>query len=185
MRAHSAEKRSANTSMTLVMFAKHAIGIMTLKAHAWRRSVITTIPTIRPKQKRTLITPMKTKIGSITLKRSHCFTQYSESAAYTDYVTCEPQTVDLFRYDDGYWIGAVFQGILTATTFNDAFHIVGSPKSAFCQTQAFGGIDGWIDSELFTINLNADWTTEKVGNYESGKPIFALHKRQTETVALH
>lgn len=122
---------------------------------------------------------MKTKIGQITLKQKHEFTQYSESAAWTDYVTCEPQTVDLFT--DGYWVFAAFNGILTSSTFPSGARAIGHPAKAHIQTQKFGGIGHWADSDLYAINLTPGaYNLKEVGRYtaecgpSAGKPILAL-----------
>lgn len=119
---------------------------------------------------------MKIKIGTITLKKRHEFTQYSESAAWTDYVTCEPQTVELFR--DDYWAFAKFNGILTRTTF--PLRTIGDEHPAGIQTQKWGGIADWMDSDLFSVTLLPEYRLKEVGRYSegcgarSGFPILAL-----------
>ena len=130
---------------------------------------------------------MKRKIGTLTLKRRHEFTQYSECAAWTDYVTCEPQTVDLFSYDDGYWVGGAFAGILTQTTFPPGSRTVGAATSAGVQTQRFGGIGDWMDGELFSVTItDPSLVLAQVGVYgdgcgeRAGKPMMALQPASRE-----
>lgn len=123
---------------------------------------------------------MKTKIGSITLKKKHEFTQYGEHAAWTEYVTCEPHTVDLFT--DGYWVFAAFNGTLTRSTYPSGAREIGKPSQAFIQTQKFGGIGGWADPDsMYAIELLPAYTLEKKGTYpdgctKPGSPILALEE---------
>lgn len=120
---------------------------------------------------------MKT-IGKITLKKTNTFIQYSECAAWTDYVTCLPQTVELRT--DGYWVCAKFDGILTTTTFPSGSRDVGQPAQACVQTQRFGGIGDWMDSELFSMEItDPSLTLKAMGTYpegcsKPGQPIMAL-----------
>lgn len=118
---------------------------------------------------------MKT-IGKITLKKQYEFTQYSEYAAWTDYIVCEPQTVDLRT--DGYWLCAKFDGIISHSSFP-------TPRTgkwqAFFQTQKFGGIGDILDSEMFSVQItDPTLSVQVVGQYsegcgsKSGQPILAL-----------
>jgi hypothetical protein len=118
-------------------------------------------------------------IGKITLKKQYRFTQYSECAAWTDYVTCEPQTVDL-RIDD-YWACAKFDGVLTVSTFPSGSRHVGQSAQAGVQTQKFGGIGDWLNSDLFSVEItDPSLCIKAMGVYSdgcgesSGKPILAL-----------
>ena len=120
-------------------------------------------------------------IGRITLKKQYEFTQYSECAAWTDYVTCQPQTVDLKRYDDGYWVGGAFDGTLTRSTFPSGDRHVGEPAKACFQTQSFGGIGDWMDCELYSIEItNPAFEVYQASTYSNGRPMLAL--RRTEPV---
>jgi hypothetical protein len=105
---------------------------------------------------------MKTKIGTITLNRTHKFTQYHESASMTDYVTCEPQTVDLFT--DGYWVFTSFDGVLTSSTYRD----IGGPARALVQTQAHGGIGSWLVEDMYTVTLSPEYAVRECGRYPEG-----------------
>lgn len=128
---------------------------------------------------------MRLKIGSITLTERYQFTQYSECAAWTDYVTCEPQTVDLFY--DGYWVFASFNGSLTATTFPnaDGWRTIGQPQKAHVQTQAWGGIAGWFGCEnMLRVSItHPDYEIRQVSKYDDGRPMLAL-QRVGEEVAV-
>lgn len=118
-------------------------------------------------------------VGAVTLLKEHRFTLYSEHAAWTDYVLCQPQTVDL-KYD-GYWLFASFEGVLELSTFPAGSRVVGSPARACWQTQAWG-LAG-LGSHLFKAEFAAPWGVEQVGTYDagcgdlSGKPILAMKKR--------
>lgn len=123
-------------------------------------------------------------IGKITLKKAHEFTQYSECAAWTDYVTCQPQTAEL-RIDD-YWACAKFDGILTRSSFPSGSRNVGNEAQAGVQTQKHGGIGYWMDSELFSVEItDPNYSIVTVGTYPdgcgevSGKPIVALVRNKT------
>ncbi len=121
---------------------------------------------------------MKTKIGTIKLNKTQEFIQYSEYSAWTDYVTCEPQEVDLFT--DSYWIFMSCDGILTRSTFPSSARNIGQPAKACSQTQACGGIGHWADR----ITLLPAYTIEQVGTYgegcgqSTGKPVVALRKAE-------
>lgn len=115
------------------------------------------------------------KVGTITLKKAYEFTQYSECAAWTDYVACEPQTVEL-RYVDNYWLCAHFAGKLSQTTFpnRDGWRKIGQDQNAAFQTQAFGVNP---DTDLFHCEItNPDWTIKQVSEYSDGRPMFALQR---------
>lgn len=121
---------------------------------------------------------MKT-IGTITLKKAYTFTQYSECAAWTDYVKCEPQTVELRT--DGYWVCAKFNGILETSTFPNGSRNVGQPAQACIQTQKHGGIGGWMDSEFYKVEIiDPSLAIRAIGQYpdgcgsKTGQPILAL-----------
>lgn len=116
--------------------------------------------------------PMTTIIGKINLPEKREFTQYGEHAAWTDYITCEPQTVDL-KYD-GYWVFAGFDGVLTGSSYPSGAREIGGPARALVQTQAWGGIGNWKDR----ITLSPGWEFKQVGAYDDGKPMFALAKSQ-------
>lgn len=121
-------------------------------------------------------------IGTITLRKKTKFTQYSEHAAWTDYVTCESQTVEL-RYVDGYWCCAKFDGVLTATTFPPGSRTVGDSAQSYFQTQAFGGIGQIIDGDLYSIEItNPAFALNVVGKYSNGEPMRAI-QRVPETLA--
>ncbi len=110
-------------------------------------------------------------VGTITLLKQTRFEQYSECAAWTDYVTCEPQTVEL-RYVDNYWMCATFDGVLTASSFPPGSRIVGLPAKASFQTQAFGLP---INLKLFSYEItHPDYCVATVGRYEDGRPMIAL-----------
>lgn len=123
---------------------------------------------------------MKIQVGTITLKKQYQFTQYSEYAAWTDYVTCQPQTVPLYR--DDYWVFASFDGVLSSTTFDnrDGYRKLGQPWKAHVQTQKFGGIGHWMDSELYRVELAPAYTLAEHGVYgpdcgeAAGKTIVSL-----------
>lgn len=104
-------------------------------------------------------------VGTVTLTRTKVFTVYSETASRTDYVACEPQTVDL-RWVDHYWLCARFQGRLSATTFSTG-RTVGTPDSASVQWSyaGFSPVDlaeAWFDVAL-TVGA-----VEIVGQYGPG-----------------
>lgn len=102
-------------------------------------------------------------IGTITLKTPHTFTQYSEHAAWTDYVSCKPQTVPL-KYD-GYWLFASFEGVLQATTFPPGSREVGSPAKALTQ-QSHCGFSG--NHHLFTFQIDKGEVFESGSHYNEG-----------------
>jgi len=118
---------------------------------------------------------MKT-IGTITLKKRYEFTQYGEHAAWTDYVTCDPQTVAL-RYD-GYWLLATFDGVLTRSTYPSGARQIGLKAQAWLQTQAWGMN---VNLDLFEYEItNPDYIVAEMGTYsegcgeKTGKHILAL-----------
>lgn len=128
-----------------------------------------------------------TVIGKITLKRTHEFTQYGEHAAWTDYVTCEPQTVEL--KSDGSRIFASFVGVLTESTYPPGARHIGQPAKALIQTQACGGIGGWLLA--YGVELNDEFEVSEVGRYgqdcgaHSGMAILALRKKAQVKVWHH
>lgn len=122
------------------------------------------------------------QIGTITLTRSHEFTQYSECAAWSDYVTCDPQTVPLFY--DGYWAFATFRGVLTRSTYPSNARQIGRADTAHVQTQACGGLGDWLlKAGNYDINLSSDWMMKQVGVYDDGRAILALTRNETATQA--
>lgn len=116
-------------------------------------------------------------IGTIQLKKSHRFTQYGQNAADTDYVQCEPQTVELKQYDGKYWVGASFNGKLDATTINYQREI-GQPMRASVQTQAWAGIGHWMECDLYKIEItHPDLEVRQVAQYNDGRPMLALQDK--------
>lgn len=78
-----------------------------------------------------MMKPQPEIVGTVTLKASHLFTRYSETASRTDYIRAEPQTVPLKW--DGYWLFASFDGVIEQSTFPDAARRVGQPDHGFAQ----------------------------------------------------
>ena len=104
------------------------------------------------------------KIGTVTLLQPYRFTQYSEHAAWTDYVSCEPQTVEL-RLIDNYWVCAKFNGTLTETSFPSGARNVGQPAEAAIQRNRHG-FD--IESDLFKFELDSNVQLKAMGKYGEG-----------------
>ena len=112
--------------------------------------------------------PQPKIIGTVTLTESKKFTCYSETASRTDYVTCEPQTVDLKW--DGYWLFASFSGTLTATTFPGTSRTIGEPDRAGAQWSHAGFDPEALKALGFDVTLTAG-RVEQVGTYSTDGPI--------------
>jgi hypothetical protein len=127
---------------------------------------------------------VRTKVGLLTLNRAETFTQYSECAAWTDYVTCEPQSADLWF--DGYWVFASFNGKLTSSSFPEKIeHRQKLVQSAHVQNQAFGGVDSWLAAgALLTVSItNPDYSLRQVSTYSDGRPMFAVQPATARVAA--
>jgi hypothetical protein len=122
---------------------------------------------------------MSTIIGTITLRSRKEFTQYGEHAAWTDYVTCDPQTVELKT--DGYWVYAAFNGILTRSSYPSGARHIGREQQASIQTQGYGGIGRWL--EHYDIALTAPHSLKQVGTYDDGSPMVALARNDEALVS--
>lgn len=113
-------------------------------------------------------------VGRVTLTERKRFTVYSETASRTDYVDCEPQTVDL-RWVDRYWLCARFHGVLGATTYRKDSEL-GTPDSAGAQWSYAGFSPDALRGMGFDVELTAG-RIENRGTYgpgcgdSTGKPI--------------
>lgn len=105
-------------------------------------------------------------IGTVALLKPCTFTQYSEHAAWTDYVRCEQQEVEL-RLVDNYWVCASFDGVLETTTFPPGSRLTGSEQKAFCQWSKFGAL-AQVSGSLFDVRLNEGYRFAKAGTYGDG-----------------
>ena len=103
-------------------------------------------------------------VGTVTLTQPKRFTQYSECAAWTDYVDCQPQTVEL-RWCDNYWLCATFQGVLGATTYPN--RTIGSPDTGSVQWSYAGFDPEQLAERGYTVELIAGHVDD-VGVYGPG-----------------
>lgn len=118
---------------------------------------------------------MKINVGKISLLSSGVFTQYTECAAWTYYVECHNQTVDLFI--DDYWAFCAFDGICKRNTLPRNESKNGQPMKAFLQIQKFGGIGNWLCDDTLKVEItNPEYSIQRVGTYSDGKPMLALVK---------
>ncbi len=107
---------------------------------------------------------MNKTIGTVTLNKPRTFTQYSETASRTDYVRCEPQTVEL-RWVDNYWLCARFEGVIESSSFTN--RTVGEPATAGAQW-SYAGFDPSALAEAgFDVDVTAG-RVEQVGVYSEG-----------------
>jgi len=117
------------------------------------------------------------KVGTLTLNVKKEFIQYGSNAADTDYVTCEPQTVDVMQHGDDYWLCAQFVGILTGTTRTYMVKI-GEPAVAHLQTQSFGGVRDWLRCADTTLEItHPDLEIATVGKYDDGSAMLAVRRK--------
>ncbi len=103
-------------------------------------------------------------VGTVTLTAPKLFTQYGEHAAWTDYVQCEPQTVEL-RFEGGYWLCARFVGVLESTSYPNRH--VGTPATAHTQWSYAGFNPDTLRAAGFDVVLTRG-RTEVVGTYGHG-----------------
>lgn len=114
------------------------------------------------------------KVGTLELLAPHTFLQYGSHAADTDWVACEPQTVDLMQHGDDYWVCATLAGTLAKTTRTYQVKI-GQFEGAFLQTQSCGGIGDWANNPLYRLTItHPELSLQQVSTYADGSPMLAL-----------
>jgi hypothetical protein len=123
-------------------------------------------------------------VGSITLTRTHQFTNHTDFAAWMSFVECQPQTVPLY-IADRMWIVARFTGVQTGNTFPAADTHgkaqIGLPDGASIQWRLEDSPASYDNSELagaFTWDLLPEWEYAATGGIYSttGKPMMKLRK---------
>ncbi len=103
-------------------------------------------------------------VGTVTLTAPKRFTNYSETASRTDYVECQPQTVEL-RFEGGYWLCARFEGTLAASSFTN--RTIGEPFTSGAQWSYAGFDPDVLAKHGYDVQLTKGHV-ETVGTYGPG-----------------